>query len=80
MKKILQEYNIAPSVNDVISLVGGGASLDVDLMSANGLAIGASTQIINFMVEGYNLAKKTWFYNKDKSNMIELGKSFMPGI
>lgn len=80
VKQILQEYKIKPSFQDVVELVGGGASLDVDLMNPNGISLGVSTKLLKIPVQTIDLIKKQWTYKKDNLNITEYGQKFMKGL
>lgn len=76
VRQILREYQIKPTLDDFVNLVGGGASIDVDLMSPSGISLGVSTNVLNIPVQTIDLAKKQWTYLKDKANLIDYGQSF----
>ena len=80
IKQILKEYRVKPTFQDFVNLVGGGASIDVDLMDPNGLSLGVSTQLINIPIQTLDLAKQQWVYLKDKANLIEYGQTFEKGF
>lgn len=78
--QILREYKIKPTFQDFVNLVGGGASIDVDLMSPHGISLGVSANILKIPVQTVDLVKKQWVYREDKSNLIEYGQTFQQGI
>jgi hypothetical protein len=80
IKQILREYQIKPTFHDFVNLVGGGASIDVDLMSPSGISLGVSANILNIPVQTVDLVKKQWVYRKDKANLIEYGQTFQKGF
>ena len=79
VSQLLREYNQTPTFEDFIELVGGGASVDVDLMSPNGLSFGVTTKVLNIPIQVYDFTKKVFVYKKNKYNLIEYGKEFMRG-
>ncbi len=80
IKQILREYRVRPSFKDVVDIVGGGASIDLDLMNANGISLGVSTTLLNIPVQTIDLAKKQWTYQRDKANLTEYGQNFEKGL
>ena len=80
IKHILREYKTKPSFKDVVNIVGGGASIDLDLMNANGISLGVSTTLLNIPVQTIDLAKKQWTYIRDKANLTEYGQNFEKGF
>lgn len=80
IKQILREYQVKPTFQDFVNLVGGGASIDVDLMSPNGISLGVSANLLNIPVQTVDLVKKQWVYKRDKTNLIEYGQTFQKGF
>lgn len=80
IKQILREYQIKPTFKDFVNLVGGGASIDANLMSPSGISLGVAANILNIPVQTVDLVKKQWVYKKDKANLIEYGQTFQKGI
>jgi len=78
--QILREYKIKPTFQDVVELVGGGASTDVDLMHPNGISLGVATKLLKIPIQTFDLIKKQLIYRKDRLNMIEYGQKFMRGL
>lgn len=76
VKQILKEYRIKPTLDGFVNLVGGGASIDVDLMSPSGISLGVSANLLKIPVQTIDLANKQWIYLKDKENLIDYGQSF----
>jgi hypothetical protein len=80
VSQILKIFHIKPSINDVMNIVGGGASIDRDLMSPNSMSFGVATSILKLPFVLNQLASKQIAYKNDKSNLIEYGVEFMQGI
>ena len=78
--QLLREYNVKPTFESFVELVGGGASIDIDLMNPNGLSFGVKAKLLNIPIQVIDFARKSFCYLQDKSNLIEYGKEFMRGI
>ncbi|GAP17527.1 hypothetical protein [Levilinea saccharolytica] len=80
LTQILREYRIRPTIEDVVKVVGGGASIDSDLMDPDGFSLAVSTKIINIPLQTLDLVRRQWVYSRDKANLIEYGQTFEQGI
>ena len=77
VKQILREYKVKPTFQDMVELVGGGASLDVNSMNPDGISLKVATKLLKIPVQTIDLVKRQWVYRKDRSNIIEYGQTFM---
>lgn len=77
---ILKVYQTRPTFTDFVNLIGGGSSIDIDVMSPHNIAFGVSSTVLKVAIQTFDLAKREWRYFRDKSNVIELGKKFSRSI
>ncbi len=78
--QITLQYKLKPTFRDMIEVISGGASIDVDLMNSNSISFAISNQLLRVPIQTVDLIKRRLAYKKNKSNMIEYGQKFLPGI
>ncbi len=76
--QILREYRVKPT-NDLVDIVGGGASVGDDLMNLNGsMFLRVLSKIFKIAIQVKGLIEKRRNFRRDRANMIEYGQKFMP--